>query len=78
MQDIHTALLGLSHPHSLAHLRTLQAVSEVTSITLWDPDEDLLQTTVQNQGEKITATTTDLGLRVGAGADPVRRCRAAQ
>ena len=60
MQDIHTALLGLSHPHSLAHLRTLQAVSEVTSITLWDPDEDLLQTTVQNQGEKITATTTDL------------------
>ena len=60
MQETHTALLGLSHPHSLAHLRTLQAVTEVASITLWDPDEELLQSTVQNQGEKITATTTDL------------------
>ena len=61
MRDIHAALFGLSHPHSLAHLRTLQAVSEVASITLWDPDADLLQATVQKQGEKIAATTTDLG-----------------
>lgn len=60
MQEVHAALLGLSHPHSLAHLRTLQSVSEVASITLWDPDENLLQATVESQGEKITGTTTDL------------------
>ena len=60
MQEVHAALLGLSHPHSLAHLRTLQSVSEVASITLWDPDEDLLQTTVASQGEKISGTATDL------------------
>ena len=61
MQKVHAALLGLSHPHSLAHLRTLQAVSEVASITLWDPDPALLQSTVVSQGEKISGTTTDLG-----------------
>ena len=60
MPDVHAALLGLSHPHSLAHLRTLQAVPEVASILLWDPDEDLLRATVESQGEKISGTTTDL------------------
>ncbi len=61
MQEVHAALLGLSHPHSLAHLRTLQTVSEVSSITLWDPDAELLKSTVENQGEKVSGTTTDLG-----------------
>ncbi|MDE0464976.1 MAG: Gfo/Idh/MocA family oxidoreductase [Caldilineaceae bacterium] len=61
MQEVHAALLGLSHPHSLAHLRTLQAVTEVASIVLWDPDETLLKSTQENQGEKVSATTTDLG-----------------
>lgn len=60
MTDIHTALLGLDHPHAIAHLRTLQTLPEVTSITLWDPDEALLRETVREEGEKITATTTDL------------------
>ena len=61
MQEVHAALLGLSHPRSLAHLRTLQAVTEVASIVLWDPDETLLKSTQENQGEKVSATTTDLG-----------------
>ena len=60
MQEVHAALLGLSHPHSLAHLRTLQAVPEIASITLWDEDEALLRSTLENQGEKVSATTTDL------------------
>lgn len=60
MPDIHTALLGLSHPHSLAHLRTLQAMPEVASIFLWDADDSLLQATVKTQGEKVQGTTTDL------------------
>jgi len=65
MSNVHAALLGLSHPHSLAHLRTLQAVSEVESIVLWDPDEDLLQSTVESQGQKIRETTTDLNAVLG-------------
>lgn len=60
MQRVHAALLGLSHPHALAHLRTLQTVPEVASITLWDEDEALLGSTLENQGEKVSATTTDL------------------
>lgn len=60
MQEIHAALLGLTHPHSLAHLRTLQTVSEVAGITLWDPDEAALQETRQRQGRKVTRVTTDL------------------
>ncbi len=60
MTDVHASLLGLSHPHSLAHLRTLQAVPEVASILLWDPDDNLLQSTVETQGEKIRGATTDL------------------
>ena len=65
MQEVHAALLGLSHPHSLAHLRTLQAVPEVAGITLWDEDEALLQATVESQGEKISGTTTDLASVLG-------------
>ena len=33
---------------------------EVESITLWDPEEFLLQETVKSQGHKVHATTTDL------------------
>ena len=60
MTDVHAALLGLDHPHSIAHLRTLQEVSEVASITVWDEDEELLQSTLRDHGEKVSATTTDL------------------
>jgi len=41
-------------------LRTLQALPEVASITLWDNDEALLRSTLEAQGEKVSATTTDL------------------
>lgn len=60
MTAVHVALLGLSHPHSLAHLRTLQAVEEVESISLWDGDPALLQSVAESQGEKVRTTTTDL------------------
>ena len=60
MTDVHAALLGLDHPHSIAHLRTLQEVSEVASITVWDEDEEMLQSTLRDHGEKVSATTTDL------------------
>jgi predicted dehydrogenase len=54
------ALLGVEHPHSLAHLRTLQAIDEVEAIFLWDESESALAKVRQNQGDKIEATSTDL------------------
>ena len=60
MQPITAALLGIEHPHSLAHLRTLQALPEVGEILLWDESEQALATVVGKQGAKVSATFTDL------------------
>lgn len=60
METIKAALLGIEHPHSLAHLRTLQALPEVESIFLWDKNDDALQSVLQLQGDKVEATFTDL------------------
>lgn len=54
------ALLGLEHPHSLAHLNTLQVLPEVESIFLWDESEQVLASVRQAQGSKIEATYTNL------------------
>ena len=54
------ALLGVEHPHSLAHLRTLQAVDEVEAIFLWDKSESALAEVRRTQGDKVEATSTDL------------------
>lgn len=54
------ALLGLQHPHTRAHLRTLQQLSEVEEILLWDPDEALLAKFREENGPKIGATTTSI------------------
>ena len=42
MQKVKAALLGLQHPHSRAHLSTLQQLPEVESIALWDPNAEAL------------------------------------
>lgn len=60
MTPVKAALLGLSHPHSLAHLRTLQALPEVDAILLWDNDEQALLAVQQSQGAKVEAVYTDL------------------
>lgn len=57
---LHAALLGVEHPHSLAHLRTLQVLPEVGSISLWDENQSALDAAAKAQGEKIAATYTDL------------------
>ncbi|MEZ4861602.1 MAG: Gfo/Idh/MocA family oxidoreductase [Caldilineaceae bacterium] len=60
MSTVTAALLGIEHPHSLAHLRTLQALPEVAEILLWDESEAALAKAVQQQGEKVSATFTNL------------------
>lgn len=56
-----TALLaGLSHPHSLAHLRTLAQTPEVESILLWDANPELLALEEVRGAAKVTAADTDL------------------
>lgn len=38
MSELTAALIGLRHPHSVGHLRTLDCLPEVTRIVLWDED----------------------------------------
>jgi predicted dehydrogenase len=59
-KKVRAALLGLQHPHSRAHLRTLQQLPEVEEIVLWDPDADPLAKVRAEEGKKIGSTTTDL------------------
>ncbi|NKB69476.1 MAG: hypothetical protein GKR89_20585 [Candidatus Latescibacteria bacterium] len=59
------ALLGIEHPHSLAHLGTLQALPEIDGIVLWDPSRSALTAARQKQGDKIIDTTTDLNEILG-------------
>jgi predicted dehydrogenase len=60
MTPVQAALLGLKHPHSLAHLRTLQALPEVDAIVLWDEDEQTLSSVHKEQGAKVEGVYTDL------------------
>ncbi len=56
-----TALLaGLSHPHSLAHLRTLAQTPEIDAILLWDEDEQVFASVEVRQAQKVTTAATDL------------------
>src|SRR5262245_7188403 len=61
------ALLGLTHPHALAHLRTLQALPEVEQILLWDEDDRALAAARQARGQKVVQSYTDLGMLLARG-----------
>ncbi|MBI1295031.1 hypothetical protein GC175_08740 [bacterium] len=60
MTKLSAALLGVEHPHSLAHLRTLQMLPEVERIYLWDENGDALARVQQTQGDKIAGASTNL------------------
>jgi predicted dehydrogenase len=57
---VKAALLGVEHPHSAAHLRTLQVLPEIESIFLWDESQSALTALREAQGDKVEATYTDL------------------
>jgi predicted dehydrogenase len=67
-QTLTAALLGLEHPHSLGHLRTLQQLPEIGRILLWDSNRETLARVQNEQGEKVAASFTDLD-RLLADAD---------
>lgn len=54
------ALLGIEHPHSLAHLSTLQQLPEVERILVWDENEAALNKILETQGEKVEKVYTNL------------------
>jgi predicted dehydrogenase len=54
------ALLGIEHPHSLAHLSTLQQLPEVKQILLWDENEQALHEALETRGEKVEKVYTDV------------------
>ena len=61
------ALLGLTHPHAIAHLRTLQALPEVERILLWDADAAAIEAARQAGGEKVAGAFTDLAALLSRG-----------
>ena len=54
------ALMGLEHPHSLAHLATLQQLPEVDSIVLWGETQAAINDVIDCQGFKVEGGYSDL------------------
>jgi len=42
MQDLTVGMVGLHHPHSVGHLRTLDTLPEVARIVVWEADASVL------------------------------------
>lgn len=57
---VSAALLGVEHPHSLAHLRTLQQLPEVERIYLWDESAEALARVSKELPDKVAGTFTSL------------------
>lgn len=60
IDPVSAALLGVEHPHSLAHLRTLQQLSEVERIYLWDESAEALARVSKELPDKVVGTFTNL------------------
>lgn len=54
------AYCGVTHPHAVAHLRTLQLIEEVESVRLWDPDPEAAARTQCELGGKVHGVYADL------------------
>ncbi len=60
MPGVTAALLGLTHPHSPGHLRTLQMLPEIDRLLLWDADATVVDAQRSNPGDKVALVTTNL------------------
>ncbi len=54
------ALVGLQHPHALAHLGTLQTLPEVEAIVIWGESQKAIDNVLVQQGTKVEAAYTCL------------------
>lgn len=57
---VSAALLGVEHPHSLGHLRTLQQLPEVQRIYLWDENAEALARVSAELPDKVVGVSTNL------------------
>ena len=60
IHPVSAALLGVEHPHSFAHLRTLQQLPEVERIYLWDESAEALERVSKELPDKVVGTYTNL------------------
>ncbi|MBT5714323.1 Gfo/Idh/MocA family oxidoreductase [Candidatus Poribacteria bacterium] len=72
MHDIHFGLIGGAHPHSKAHLKTLQHLPEVTAITVADADETVGAAYADE--DKVTRVVTRLQDALDSDATHVFVC----
>jgi predicted dehydrogenase len=55
------ALIGITHPHAVAHLKTLNWINSVTSVPIYDSDECALQDFKERpEGKKVEKSYTNL------------------
>lgn len=59
------ALIGCSHPHSRPHLRTLQILPEVETISLWDPKLTNAETLARERPQKVACVASNLDELLG-------------
>ncbi|MDE2798567.1 MAG: hypothetical protein OXI94_07855, partial [Gemmatimonadota bacterium] len=64
MQPVRAGLFGLTHPHSEAHFKTLQASTLVDEIILYDADPSALNSF--NSTDKVAGTYSDLSVLLGS------------
>ena len=64
MQPVRAGLFGLTHPHSEAHFKTLQASSLVDEIILYDADPSVLNSL--NSTDKVAGAYSDLSVLLGS------------
>jgi predicted dehydrogenase len=60
MDKVKVALFGVTHPHSKAHLKTLQLSEMVSGILLYDEDQEALNQVRNELGGGVSEAYTDL------------------
>ena len=66
------ALIGVTHPHSTVHLKTLNWIDSVTNVPIYDSDERALQNFKENsEGKKVEKCYTNLDALLGRRDVPV-------
>ena len=71
---VRVGLLGVTHPHALAHLRTLELLDEVESVAVWDEDDAVVDRLINENREKVETTTDTLEHLLNRADVPIVYC----